>query len=102
MDDEEYFGEIEHFFQFQNDFFCFINVYETDIYISKYFPKTVSFFYQTFMNYISDFFSIVNKKNINKTNLRIINCNLIKYKCIKIFNNENLFISKIKYDFEHD
>jgi hypothetical protein len=102
FNNEEYFGDVEFYFEFDSKIYCFINVFELDVYISNYFPKIDSFNYKTFMNYVSDFYAIVNSKKVNKTNIAIISCDLISYKCIKIYNNDNLFISKLKYDFEHD
>jgi hypothetical protein len=101
QNENEFFGEIEQFFEFDNQLFCFINVFNDRLKVIEIIHKSSNFISQIFHNYFDKYFAVFNHELL-KPSKKIINCNEIKFKCLVVNNQNYKFLSKIQYDFEHD
>lgn len=101
IDGKELNGQIDYFFKYNRQEFCFINIFRNNIKANKFFSKDSNFFCKTVIENF-DFFYAVYKLVDLEISRRIISIKQIKTKCIEVNTDEYKFISKFPYEFEHD
>jgi hypothetical protein len=96
------FGEIMFFFEFEAQIYCFINEFIIEPNARHILPESSGFFYTNTLDIFNRFYRIVTKQNLDKKNYIIVKAKNIKHKCIGMLSGEHYFITKLKYDYEHD
>jgi hypothetical protein len=96
------FGEIQFFFLFETKVFCLINEFIVEPNARHILKESSGYFYDVTLDLFNRFYRIVTKKNHGKKNYVIIDSINIKYKCMVVLADDYYFITKLKYDFEHD
>ena len=93
-----HYGEILEFFELNSEFYALVNTFKI---CKTNLPLSNSYFYDVIKNknLFDRFFTSV---NTNEVTLDIILCKNITYKCIVVRNTIGQFITKIKYEYEHD
>ncbi len=102
VDQIDEFGEVEFFFEYQNIIYCMINKFKIEPNARHVLPESSGYFYHNTLSMISKFYNFVSKKNMQKKNYVIVQAKDVKYKCFLVSTDKYFFLTKIKYDFEHD
>ncbi len=96
LDNEINYGDIEYFLEINNNFYAFITKHTL---IDDYkIPESSGFFYNMVKKYFSYFFKVISYSN----DFDIIECKTILNRCIIIENKKEIFLTELKYEFEHD
>jgi hypothetical protein len=96
------FGEVLFFFEFDTKIYCFINEFVLEPNARHILQESSGFHFTNTLDLFNRFYRIVSKKNFVKKNYIIVKAKYIKYKCIAMMSGDNYFITKLKYDYEHD
>ena len=96
LDNELKYADIEYFLEIDNKYYAFIT---RQTLINNYIlPESTGFFYDMAKKYFSYFFKAIRYSN----NIDIIECESILNRCIIIENKDDIFLTELKYEFEHD
>jgi hypothetical protein len=96
LDNELKYADIEYFLEIDNKYYAFITRHTL---INNYIlPESTGFFYDMAKKYFSYFFKAIRYSN----NIDIIECESILNRCIIIENKDDIFLTELKYEFEHD
>ncbi|CAF1130945.1 unnamed protein product, partial [Brachionus calyciflorus] len=98
---KEKYGNIDYFFNFQKDKFCFINVFQNQVLAKNLFKNFPNYFSNVVKNHFDTFYAVYKLEALNYVR-KIIPCKKIKAKCIEVNCEEYKFISKLPFEFEHD
>jgi hypothetical protein len=102
IDQQKAVGEIQFFFEYNNEIFCMINQFNTEPNARHVFAESSGFFYRKTINLISKFYFFVSKENMKKKKYVIVKAKDVNCKCFVVSTKNFYFITSIKYDFEHD
>lgn len=94
--DDESFGMIEYFFEFEKTCYAILNVLSFQENIDKIIKKPDRLINS---KNFSHFFKLVDYKKVRKTIIRV---NSIICKCLIINSEVGDFLTKVQYDYEHD
>ena len=91
------YAEIEYFIELNNKCYAYITKFNLKANPEKFLPPSTGFFYEIVKKHIFNYYKIIEISNSTD----IIECDLIKNRCI-VVNNKEFFITELEYEFEHD
>jgi hypothetical protein len=99
------FGEIEFFVELNDETYCFVNKFKIETDAMNTLPLEQgmrSYFYKATADLINRFYYIVLKENYATKDFVLVNIKQLQYKCVVVEVNNCFFLSKLKYEFQHD
>jgi hypothetical protein len=94
--DEIKYADIEYFLEINNKFYALINIH--NVITNSVLPESTGYFYDIVRKYFSNFFKVIQFSS----DYEVIDCECILNKCIIINSTNDIFLTELKYEFEHD
>ena len=91
------YANIEYFLEINNKFYALINLHNV-VDVDSVLPESTGYFYDIVCKYFPNFFKVIKFSN----EYEIIDCECILNKCIIINSTNNIFLTELQYEYEHD